>query len=364
MMRVIFLFLLTFFSASLFSFKEADVKKEISVACKKYIKDKNIRGLSVGVIKASYDLESPFEKTFYFGQSKKSPQTNVKEATQFRIGDLSKMFVAALLCHFVETGKLDLSDTLEKHLPKSFKMPDYHGEKITLFQLATHTSSLPKIPTIPMKDYQVSIKEIQNYLRPFKFPKKPGTRYELSDLGYGLLVYAMGRISRSSFEELLKEHLLNPLSISTLHCKMSAFAVQRLCEGYKGLFLVKKHFVDKDWCFFKPTRGLVSNTVALQSWMRFLLKVEKTPLDSILKNLLQITYTFEESTVKKAAFPFIVSPLSLEKALTTYSIGGTYHGFTSHMAFIPDTRTGVVILSNAEENVGHLAKNLLEILSD
>ncbi|MCH9630712.1 MAG: D-alanyl-D-alanine-carboxypeptidase/endopeptidase AmpH [Chlamydiia bacterium] len=364
MKRTIFLSLLIFCSAFLCSFKEADAKKEIDAACKKYIKDKNIRGLSASVIKASYDLESPFEKTFYFGHSRKSPQTNVKEPTQFRLGDLSKMFVAALLCHFIETEELHLSDTLEKHLPKSFKMPDYHGEKVTLFQLATHTSSLPKIPTIPMKDYQVSVKEIQNYLKSFKFPKKPGSRYELSDLGYGLLVYIMERVSSSSFEDLIKEHLLNPLAISTLYTKVPASALQRLCEGYKGLFPVKEHFVDKDWCFFKPTRGLVSNTVAMHSWMKFLLKIEKTPLDHILKHLLQISYTFEESSVKKAAFPFIVTPLSSDKALTTYSIGGSYHGFTSHMAFIPDTRIGVVILSNADENVEPLAKDLLDILSN
>lgn len=363
MLKTCLSFLFCTLATCLFPFSETEAKKEIDAIIKKFIKDKHVPGLSVGVVKASFELETPYEKVFHSGLARKFPQTNVKDPSQFRIGNLSKMFVSALLCHLVEKGEIDLKDPVDKYLPKSFKMPDYHGQKITVMQLASHLSSLPANPNTPIKEYQVSIKDIESYLRQFKYAKKPGTRYEESNLGYGLLVYVMERKMQSSYEELLENQIFKPLSITSIYSRIPSSVLNRVCCGYRGLFPVKEQFLDKDWSFFKPVRGLVSNSDGLLKWMRFLLKVEKTSLDPLFKHMYQITHTFNDNQLNKASMAFLVSPLSNEKSLPMFKIGGVYHGFSAHMALIPDTKTGVYVLCNTEEDVSSLAVKILEYLN-
>lgn len=350
-------------SIKCFSFTEASFKQEVEKIAKSYLKE-NSAGLSIYVIKASFDQDIPYEKVFHFGVAKKAPQLNIKDSSYFRIGNLSKSFLAALVCKLADKGLFQLTDPITKYLPKTFKMANYHGKDMTLLQLLNHLSSLPSVPTMPLKEYQVSIKEIENYLRTLKLPKEPGSFYEESDLGYGLLAYIIEKITRTSYAEILESELLKPLNIESVQSRLPLSLLNRLCAGYRGLFPVKEHFVDKDFGFFKPSRGLVSNMEGLKIWLKFLLKIDKTPLDGLLKTLLQPSYVFPEKQMQKAATAFTVIPLCNENSLTTYKLSSTYHGFSSFLAFTPDTKTGICMLSNIEADLEKLSLKLLQSLQN
>ena len=46
----------------------------------------------------------------------------------------------------VKRGIVNLDDPIEKYLPSNVTVPSYNGHKITLEDLATHTSGLPDLP--------------------------------------------------------------------------------------------------------------------------------------------------------------------------------------------------------------------------
>ena len=69
---------------------------------------------------------------------------SVNQNTFFNIGSITKTFTTLLLADMVKRGIVNLNDPIEKYLPASVKVPEFNGQKITLADLATHTSGLPE----------------------------------------------------------------------------------------------------------------------------------------------------------------------------------------------------------------------------
>ena len=64
----------------------------------------------------------------------------------FEIGSISKTFNTALLADMVMGGEVKLDDPVAKYLPSTVKVPERGGKQITLHDLATHCSGLPRLP--------------------------------------------------------------------------------------------------------------------------------------------------------------------------------------------------------------------------
>ena len=66
--------------------------------------------------------------------------------TQFEIGSITKVFTALVLADLVVHHVVALEDPIDKLLPSSVHAPAFDGHHITLIDLATHTSGLPRMP--------------------------------------------------------------------------------------------------------------------------------------------------------------------------------------------------------------------------
>src|ERR1022692_1834766 len=67
--------------------------------------------------------------------------------TVFEIGSTTKVFTSTILADMVQRGEVSLDDPVSKYLPAEVKMPQRGGKQITLVDLATHTSGLPRLPS-------------------------------------------------------------------------------------------------------------------------------------------------------------------------------------------------------------------------
>src|SRR5436190_855672 len=74
-------------------------------------------------------------------------QGDVKPDSLFQIGSVTKVFTALLLADMVERGEVALRDRVSKYLPEGVKVPQRGPRPITLEDLATHMSGLPRVPT-------------------------------------------------------------------------------------------------------------------------------------------------------------------------------------------------------------------------
>ena len=80
------------------------------------------------------------------GKMSKANYSTVNQNTIFAIGSNTKIFTTTLLAEMVQDGLIKLNDPIDKYLPSNVKVPQYYGHKITIEDLATHTSGLPEFP--------------------------------------------------------------------------------------------------------------------------------------------------------------------------------------------------------------------------
>jgi len=136
--------------------------------------------------------------------------------TKFGIASLTKQFTAVLVLQQVEDGKIRLDGHVADYLPWYLKDT---GERMTVERLLHHTSGLPGDFDQPeFGDGQ----EAQMRMEPREFAEKvcqknlasePGTKWAYSNCGYDLLGLILESASGESFEELLRERLLEPLGM-------------------------------------------------------------------------------------------------------------------------------------------------------
>jgi CubicO group peptidase (beta-lactamase class C family) len=88
------------------------------------------------------------EDTITYGTAgaRKKDGPAVDKDTLFEIGSITKVFTGILLADSVLKGRASLEDPIPKHLPKDLLAPDSALNQVTLLDLATHTSGLPRLP--------------------------------------------------------------------------------------------------------------------------------------------------------------------------------------------------------------------------
>src|SRR2546423_12792648 len=71
----------------------------------------------------------------------------VDQAAVFEIGSITKTFTASILADMVDHGEVRLDDPVAKYLPPPGRVPSRNGKQITLLDLATQSSGLPRMPS-------------------------------------------------------------------------------------------------------------------------------------------------------------------------------------------------------------------------
>ena len=102
-------------------------------------------GIVVGVV------EPAGRRIVMYGRASSSEAVPLDGDTIFEIGSISKVFTSLLLADAVQRGEVALADPLSKYLPASVKVPE-RGRAITLQDLASHLSGLPRLPDMNPKD--------------------------------------------------------------------------------------------------------------------------------------------------------------------------------------------------------------------
>jgi CubicO group peptidase (beta-lactamase class C family) len=130
--------------------------------------------------------------------------------TQYRIGSLTKMFVAVLVMRLRDEGRLDLADPLDRHLDAG------EAEGVTVAQLLAHTAGLAAEARGPWwertpGDVRPALADIFGE-RPRPHPA--GRRFHYSNPGYALLGALIGRLRGHSWSEALRQEVLEPLGMA------------------------------------------------------------------------------------------------------------------------------------------------------
>jgi CubicO group peptidase (beta-lactamase class C family) len=158
--------------------------------------------------------------------------------TLFEIGSITKVFTGLLLADMARRGEVRLDDPADKYLPAGYALPSRNGRRITLLDLATHRSGLPRMPTNftsadpanPYADY--SQKDLLAYLKQVRLTRDIGSEYEYSNLGVGLLGQLLARRAGTDYASLVRRRITRPLGMMDTTIRLSPVQRTRLAQPH------------------------------------------------------------------------------------------------------------------------------------
>jgi serine-type D-Ala-D-Ala carboxypeptidase/endopeptidase len=159
--------------------------------------------------------------------------------TVFDVGSISKVLTALLLTDMAQHHEVAIDDPVAKYLP-GVSIPSRDGRTITLADLATHTSGLPLRPTnLPAKDpanpYAGYTREdLFSFLSSYKLAHTPGTTYDYSNVGFGLLGVTLAERAKENFADLAVARITGPLGMSDTLIVPTDDMTKRAATGYDG----------------------------------------------------------------------------------------------------------------------------------
>jgi CubicO group peptidase (beta-lactamase class C family) len=161
--------------------------------------------------------------------------------TLFEIGSITKTFTGSLLADMVARGEVKLDDPVAKFLPGSVHVPSRNGKEITLLDLATQSSGLPRLPNNmhpadfgnPYADY--TVEQLYAFLDHYTLTRDIGEKYEYSNVGVGLLAHALSLRAGKSYGELLRERILEPLGMHDTMIELTPDAKARMAQGFDAM---------------------------------------------------------------------------------------------------------------------------------
>lgn len=175
-----------------------------------------------------------------YGRSDSADNRALDADTVFEIGSISKVFTALLFADMVMRGEVLPADPVAKFLPAGARVPEFQDRPITLLDLATYMSGLPRMPTNfapkdksnPFADY--SVENLYAFLADHQLRFMPGTHYEYANLGFGLLGHALALRAGKSYEELVTSRICAPLGMDDTRITLSSSMQSRLARGHNS----------------------------------------------------------------------------------------------------------------------------------
>jgi serine-type D-Ala-D-Ala carboxypeptidase/endopeptidase len=268
------------------------------------------------------------------GESKSRP---LDGDTVFEIGSVTKVFTALLLADRVARGKVELTDPVAKYLPPEGRPKAFDNKPISLLDLATHTSGLPFLPRNPH-----TVEQLYKFLSEYTPRYYPGSQYEYSNLGFGLLGHVLSLRAGRGYEELVVSRICEPLGLSDTRITLTPAMRERLAQGHDtSLHPVRG---DRIWDLLTLIGAGALHSTA-NDMMRFLDACQgrqETSLKPAIASLLNVRRQTGKKAFYAAAGWFVLTELNDE---LVFKEGGTL-GYASFVGYSDRTGIAAVLLSN------------------
>jgi CubicO group peptidase (beta-lactamase class C family) len=271
--------------------------------------------------------------------------------SEIQIASITKLFTALILMDMVRRGEARLDQPLAELLPRSVKVPTRNGRQITLVDLATHTSGLPREADFDEEiedDPWNGFTEAELYKAVAAEPPDHdiGTGYVYSNFGYCLLADALARRAGEPWPTLAERRVLRPLGLADTRVHLDPGQARRMLPGHgKDLKPMKRWRMDQAAV---GIGGLNSTAADLMSFLEAAMGLRSTPLAPAFQAMLSVKRPKPpqpgEFRVREVAIGWHIQHSRGGDAL--WHDGGT-GGYSTFAGYNPALKTGVVILSNS-----------------
>jgi CubicO group peptidase (beta-lactamase class C family) len=311
-------------------------------------------------------LHSGEQRVVGYGRVRTDAQELPDAGTLFEIGSITKVFTGLLLADLAEHDLVGLDDPLAGYLPAWVQVPAFGGHQITLGDLASHASGLPRNPRGMLRRWLgdrhnpyagLSLEELYAGLARTKLRHRPGERAKYSNLGAGLLGEALARAAGRPYEELLRERICVPLGMADTVITPSDQQRTRLATGHTRRGRPVATFQLPALAGAGALRSTATDLLCL---LRATLDPGHTPLAAQLERT-QLPRLRMARHLEVGLGWLIAHPPGAASPVLWHN-GGT-NGFRSFVGAARKSGTAVVVLGNSARSVDRLGLRLLKALS-
>jgi CubicO group peptidase (beta-lactamase class C family) len=298
-------------------------------------------GVAIGVVQGGV------RRVFTFGAA--------KPGSIFEIGSISKTFTGLLLARMVAEGKVKFDDPVRELLPDG-AVPKPEGAEITLLDLATQHSGLPRMPDNfhpadpqnPYADYRPA--DLYRFLASHGVAKPAAPQFLYSNLGVGLLGQALANRAGKSYAALLQQEIAGPLGLKDTVVSLSQEQQTRFIQGHDA-----EHRPAHAWDLDALAgAGAIRSTAAdMLAYLEAQLHPEKFPALAAA-----IAQTHELRSEAGPGMRIGLAWLNMDKGAYYWHNGGT-GGYSSYVFFDPQNDCAGVVLFNT--TVGDSFADLLGV---
>lgn len=289
-----------------------------------------------------------------FGKADIENNIDVTENTMFRLGSISKMYVALAILKLQEEGRLSLKDKIRDLIPEiEFNNPWEDKYPIRIENLLEHThgwsywyyaelgSNDPKPKTL---------KEALDYYPKSRTSKfVPGTRIQYSNVGTSVAAYIVEKVSGLTFEDYIDKYFFEPMGIENmtyLHSKQYKKSGAKLYDN--GISV-------KYWnILYRPSAALNGSPKDMVKMIKFFIDRGKVNNNQIIsESSLQRMERSESLSILTKSEMFRWNGLSNQpsyyKDFIYHGHGGVVSGGNADFAYLPEYNMGYAIMINGSD---------------
>lgn len=327
------------------------VAKIVDMYANRIFNESDARGMAIIIIDNNQTMSRYYGETAPGNGKKPGPNSLI------RIASVTKLMTSEILIKLEQDKKLLITDPLQQYSYQGVTVPDNSsGQPIRLYQLASHTSGLPREQPGGKWGRPVFIWPTQDnrwtWLRTGKLDSTPGTKASYSNLAYDLLADAMVKASGLSYPQLFSRYVTSPAKMTDTSYTPNASQCARLMEGTKPSPC-------HNTLAAAGSGGVYSTPADMQKWMQEFLSTDK--------NLRKATAAREQGVYFPRGKLLDVKGMDVAGYADGLGLGWVYMkprngtpgiyqktggggGFNTYMAMIPQQNIGVFVVMTRKDS--------------
>ncbi len=321
--------------------------------------DKNrIPGLAVTAVKNG---EIVYSSGFNGSWSKSDREITTE--THFYIGSISKSFTALAIMQLVEAKKIDLDSPVQDYLP-DFQVDDTGFEGvITVRHLLHHRSGLTEEEYFKDLPGNLSIEAGVKDLYGMSLSHNPGERFSYFNPNYNILGLIIEKVSNQSFESFLSENILQPLEMNNTY--LNEEGASKVVSGHGAVFSIPIQRAEEFKAYSMPSGYIVSTTSDMANYVLYNLSGEFNGRKLLSDEYFNVLHTPFDNQETGYAMGW---NKGVKFNQTVVEHGGSLYNYSANLAFLPDSKTGLVLLINQNHFIysifsnNQIVDNMLRVL--
>src|SRR5580658_1193775 len=305
------------------------------------------------------------------GKADLATNRDVTADTMFRVGSITKGFVALSALQIAERGKLSLDEKVAAVAPEIPVVNPWEATNpVTLAQLLEHTAGFDDFSLAEFYDFDTSPgspRPLLWTLTHFRGPEHvrwiPGSRMSYSNPGYGLAGYIVEKTAGVPLEDYIAGNILRPLGMTHSDMELTPAVKDALAQGYAGGSPVPYFPI-----FLRPAGEMKSSPNEMARFVRMMLnRGELDGAKIVSPDSITRMETPESSLAARAGLKDgygLGNYADEEEPLIQRGHDGGIDGFLSRYVYVPEAGSGYFFSINDSSPSGaeHAVHEIEQVL--